>query len=53
MRHYALNMFVAFLILSVNQLSDIKEWSQVACEIAGKIISIFLELNEQYLMCLV
>ena len=34
-RHYAFNMLVAFLVLSINQAFDIKESSEVGCVIIG------------------
>ena len=47
MRHYVFNMFVAFILLTLNQGVNIKETlSEAACEFIGTNIFPLLKFNE-------
>ena len=60
MRHFAGNMLIAFLVLSINQVFELKESSEVGCYVIGKFVE-KLQLivfrknyqNMQILLCLV
>ena len=50
MRHYAFNMLVAFLVLSINQAFDIKESSEVGCVIIGNLLNLLYKKSEKIIV---